>query len=60
MVHLLRAGAVVHNLIGRRHRPHVVKGVDSAILIQALGYRLVFGKLVHEHLLVGLLSSEHI
>jgi len=62
MVHLLRASPIVHSLVGRGHRAsaNIVEGVDAAIFLKPLGNRLVFGELVHDHLLVGLLGGKHI
>ena len=58
MVHLLRAGAVVYSLVGGSHGDaHVVKRIDAPILLKALRYRLILGKLVHDHLLMSLLGS---
>ena len=63
MVHLLRASAVVYTLVRGGHRAaaaHVVKCIDAPILLKTLRYRLIFGKLVHDHLLMSLLGSQHI
>ena len=58
MVHLLRASAIVYTLVGGGHRAaaHVVKCIDASILLKTLRYRLIFGKLVHDHLLMSLLG----
>ena len=60
MVHLLRTRPVVHVLVRRCHGAHVFEGLNSAVLVQPLRYGLVLGELVHDHLLMGLLSCEHI
>ena len=57
MVHLLRASAVVYTLVGGGHRAaHVFKCIDAPVLLKTLRNRLIFGKLVHDHLLMSLLG----
>ena len=61
MDHLLRARSVVGDLVGGRDgAAGTFEGVNAAVLDEGFCKGLVLGKLVHQHLLVGLLGGKHI
>lgn len=63
MIHLLRARSIVHDLVCGCHRASytdAIEGLNAAVFLESLSDRLVFGELVHDHLLMGLLGGKHI
>ena len=61
MIHLLRTSPIVHYLVcGRHGATNLIECFDATIFLQSLGNRLVFGELIHDHLLVSLLGGKHI
>ena len=59
VIHLLRAGSILVLVVRSRHRAYIIEGFN-ATLIKSFGNRLVLSKLIHDHLLVSLLSCKHI